>query len=190
MEAAQEVWELGLDTTRNRIIRMNLYFSILTCSLAVATLPAAFFGMNLPSGFEEHPTLFYWVVGAAATAPVLMLGGLAIAFQVLPKLVDKRRAQDLAGLLNLLRHLDSVDEIVEVVTREVKSSKITRKDFQAILRAHHLAQFMRQKELDLIFRMFDRNRNDVLEAEEMRPSSSSSASSKGGSPSSPSGHQS
>ncbi|CAM6120466.1 unnamed protein product [Calypogeia fissa] len=174
IEAAQEVWELGLDTTRNRIIRMDLYISILMCSITIAALPAAFFGMNLPSGFEVHSTLFYWVVGGATAGSVMMLGGLTVAIKVWPKIADKRRTQDLAGLLNLLRHLDSVDDIVEAVTREVNTKKVTRKQFEEILKSHHVAQFMRQKERDLIFSMIDTNRNEVIDAEDMRSAPKSS----------------
>jgi magnesium transporter len=35
MEAAQEIWELGLDTTRNRIIQANLMMSMATLSMSL-----------------------------------------------------------------------------------------------------------------------------------------------------------
>ncbi|KAL3691995.1 hypothetical protein R1sor_005646 [Riccia sorocarpa] len=113
MEAAQEIWELGLDTTRNRIMRMNLYISVTTFSAALAALPGSFFGMNLPSGFEEHPTLFYWVVGGATFAPLALGIGVLVGIRLWPRQVDQRRAQDLAGLRDLLQHLDSIDDIIQ-----------------------------------------------------------------------------
>ncbi|BBN11788.1 magnesium transporter [Marchantia polymorpha subsp. ruderalis] len=166
MEAAQEIWELGLDTTRNRIIRMNLYISISTLSISLATLPAAFFGMNLVSGFEDHPTLFYTIVACASVAPLALCTGILVGFRLWPKVVDKRRAQDLAGLRDLLQHLDSIDDIIQSVAREVAGKALTRKEFQDVLRSHPSSRFMRQKELDLIFRMFDTNRNGLLEVDE------------------------
>ncbi|KAL2650247.1 hypothetical protein R1flu_018375 [Riccia fluitans] len=171
MEAAQEIWELGLDTTRNRIIRMNLYISITTLSVGLAALPASFFGMNLPSGFEESPTLFYWVVGGATMTPLALCIGILLGFRMWPQRVDKRRAQDLAGLRDLLQHLDSIDDIIRSVAREIADKALTREEFQKILKSHPSSCFMRQKELDLIFKMFDSNRDGLLEADEWKPSS-------------------
>lgn len=47
LNAAQEIWELGLDTTRNRIIRTDLMMSMCTLSVSLAAAIGAFFGMNL-----------------------------------------------------------------------------------------------------------------------------------------------
>ncbi|MCO5608217.1 hypothetical protein L7F22_062423 [Adiantum nelumboides] len=167
MDSAQEVWELGLDTTRNRIITMNLYISIATVTLSLASVPASYFGMNLTSGIEDHPSMFYWVMGATSTLACTCFVGLIFFLRVVPTFKDKRRAQDLAALRDLLQHMDAIDDIFQTIAGKAgESSRMTREQFEQILKAHSSTQFVRKRELDLIFRMFDGNRNKMLETNE------------------------
>lgn len=172
MDSAQEVWELGLDTTRNRIITMNLYISIATVTLSLATLPASYFGMNLTSGIEEHPHMFYWVMGTTSALAFTCFVGLIFFLRVVPTFKDKRRAQDLAALRDLLQHMDAIDDIFQSISGKAgEGSRMTRDQFEQILKAHSSTQFIRKRELDLIFRMFDGNRNRLLETNEWNTSS-------------------
>lgn len=166
MDSAQEVWELGLDTTRNRIITMNLYISIATVTMSLATVPASYFGMNLLSGIEGHPHMFYWVVGTTSTLALTCFIGLVFALRVVPTFKDKRRAQDLAALRDLLQHMDAIDDIFQSVAGKGEGCRMTRDQFERILKAHSTTQFIRKRELDLIFRMFDGNQNRMLETSE------------------------
>lgn len=166
MDAAQEVWELGLDITRNRIITMNLYISIATVSFSLAAVPASFFGMNLSSGLENHPQMFCWVMGATSTVALTCLFGLIFAFRIWPNFKDKRRAQDLAALRDLLQHMDVIDDIIQSAASQGKGNRMSRQEFEKILQDHSSTQFIGKKELDLIFRMFDGNLNGFLEAGE------------------------
>lgn len=166
LNAAQEIWELGLDTTRNRIIRTDLMMSMCTLSVSLAAAIGAFFGMNLQSGFEEHPTLFWWVSGCATATSVCAATMLFAYSRVGPKMDDRRRAQDLAGLQNLVQHLDDLDDIFQVVITEVAGKPVTQLEFMEIVRKHPSAQHISQSELDLMFRLFDVNRNRVLELKE------------------------
>lgn len=43
MEVVREVWGMQLDSTRNRIIRIDLIVAIASFALMVPTVPAAFF---------------------------------------------------------------------------------------------------------------------------------------------------
>eukprot|EP01018_Ginkgo_biloba_P002456 Gb_38940 [translate_table: standard] len=112
IESAQEVWELTLDTTRNKIIRMNLFISMAALSFSLATVPASFFGMNVISGLEASPRAFYIIVGATSASSVFVGLGLVLMFR---KFLDKRRAQDLAALQDLLSHIDDIDNIFQVL---------------------------------------------------------------------------
>lgn len=55
--------QLMLTSERNRIMRLELGMG--TSSLAVSTVIAGFFGMNLCSGLEEVPGLFWWVMSGS-----------------------------------------------------------------------------------------------------------------------------
>ncbi|KAJ7532014.1 hypothetical protein O6H91_14G068800 [Diphasiastrum complanatum] len=166
MDAAQEVWELGLDTTRNRIMRSNLYISITTLSFSAATLPASYFGMNLTNGLEDHHKMFYYVASATSTSALILGAGLLFTLRVWPAVADKRRAEDLAALRDLLDHIDDVDEIFQNVSNQVAGGSISWEEFKQILKSHSSARFLREKEVELMFQMFDVNRNGLLEAEE------------------------
>jgi magnesium transporter len=67
LESKREFVALALAGYRNRMVRMNVHLGIFGLSLAVGTTLSGFFGMNLVSGLEESPMMFYYVVGAAAT---------------------------------------------------------------------------------------------------------------------------
>ncbi|KAG0592720.1 hypothetical protein M758_1G268200 [Ceratodon purpureus] len=160
--ATQEIWELGLDTTRNRIIQMDVLFSLGTLSISVAALIAGYFGMNLPHGWEENSSAFWWVVFGSMGTTFALGTFLVFVVRVWPRVIDRRRARELAGLRDLLQHLDDIDDIFQAVAREVAGRAVTPKEFKKILHSHPTAKFMRQRELDIMFRMFDTDRDGVL----------------------------
>ncbi|KAH9301265.1 hypothetical protein KI387_012848, partial [Taxus chinensis] len=158
IESAQEVWELTLDTTRNKIIRMNLFISMAALSLTSATIPAGFFGMNLVSGLESSHNAFYIVIGATSASSIFVGLGLVFMFR---KFLDKRRAKDLAALQDLLSHIDDIDDIFQVLTS--KGAVISQEEFKKFIRTHPSTESMQEREIDLMFRMFDNNHNGQLE---------------------------
>ncbi|GAA5868093.1 hypothetical protein JCM3774_001018 [Rhodotorula dairenensis] len=78
---------LVLASTRVRLQNLELQTAIGTLALGAGATIAAFFGMNLTSHFEEHPSAFYWCVGGTST---LMLGITAICWI---RLIRARRSQ-------------------------------------------------------------------------------------------------
>lgn len=56
INSTQEFQQISLDTTRNRMMFLELRIAIAMFSLGVGTLIAGLFGMNLLSKWEEHPT--------------------------------------------------------------------------------------------------------------------------------------
>jgi len=72
--ATLELLEISLDKQRNNLIRLNLQLSIATISLGVGAWVGSTFGMNLVSGFEEHPNMFYMVRMIAVVSVVVVAG--------------------------------------------------------------------------------------------------------------------
>ncbi|GAA5981688.1 hypothetical protein JCM11641_004215 [Rhodosporidiobolus odoratus] len=68
---------LVLASTRVRLQNLELQTAIGTLALGAGATIAGFFGMNLTSGIEEHPTAFYWATGGAMS---LMIGVTAIGW--------------------------------------------------------------------------------------------------------------
>ena len=65
IEATQELVNIALDDSRNRLIQTNVHMAIITVGLAFCTMVYGVFGMNLVSGLEEHHKclrLFPWVL--------------------------------------------------------------------------------------------------------------------------------
>lgn len=59
LETTRHVWNMSLDHNRNRILRVNLLISIASLAGLVSSIPAAYFGMNLDSGLENIPGIFW-----------------------------------------------------------------------------------------------------------------------------------
>jgi len=54
--------EMTMSSTRNQLMRMNLHISLMSLTLSSAAVTSSIFGMNLLSGFEAHPYMFYYVI--------------------------------------------------------------------------------------------------------------------------------
>lgn len=98
MEQTRTVWHMQLDHQRNRVLRVNLLISIASLGGLMSTLPAAFFGMNLDSGFENVPGVF-WPVVQGSTAAGMLLAGLMYAYYKFgPKRRYAARLRDMRSL--------------------------------------------------------------------------------------------
>lgn len=65
IEGKQELAAISMDNYRNKILNLNLNLSIAQVSLAFGTFFTGAFGMNLLSGLETLPHVFYIVGGLA-----------------------------------------------------------------------------------------------------------------------------
>lgn len=75
IKATEHATQIRLDAMRNRVLRLDIFLNLGAVSVGVGGLVAGFFGMNLESGYEEHPHTF-WLVSAMATmASVLFFRG-------------------------------------------------------------------------------------------------------------------
>ena len=75
-----EDWmKIRFDSQRNRLMRINLLFTLGTFSVGCATLISSAFGMNLFSGYENHPTIFYAICIAMGISSI----GIYLAFYYL-----------------------------------------------------------------------------------------------------------
>lgn len=76
LDGARIVWQMQLDSLRNRIIRINLVISLCSFSLMVATVPATWLGMNVVNGWEEQLGMFSTIIlGSLAAASTTFVAG-------------------------------------------------------------------------------------------------------------------
>ncbi|PSC69475.1 Magnesium transporter MRS2-4 [Micractinium conductrix] len=169
IEQTRTVWHMQLDHQRNRVLRINLLISIMSLGSVMGAMPAAFFGMNLSSGLEEVPGVFWPVVqtslafGLACTA--LTYG----YYKIGPKRRYKARLRDMRSLRDLLiYHLDDLDDVLDQVKdRARRGVGVTRKEFHHIVKEAVRGKPMSKEEVDLLYRVFDTNKDGFLELTEM-----------------------
>lgn len=58
---------MQLDSSRNHIILVNLWLSMISISVMAMTILPAWFGMNLHSGLPEESTHHFYMVGLCRT---------------------------------------------------------------------------------------------------------------------------
>lgn len=72
VKGQQELMSLSIDGYRNLIIQMELAMTVVNVALATTTSIAGMFGMNLLSGYEHHPTAFYFVAGGSTLSCMIV----------------------------------------------------------------------------------------------------------------------
>ena len=154
-----------LDHQRNRVLRVNLLISIASLGGIISTLPAAFFGMNLDSGMEDLPGVFWPVVQGSVTTGLVCAGLMYTYYKIGPKRKYTARLQDMRSLRDLLSyHMDDLDAIIEAVRAK---GSVTKKEFTEVVANAVRGKPMSKEEIALLFRVFDANRDAVLELSEL-----------------------
>ena len=71
----EDTVEIQLDLLRNRILRFELVLSIISAVLGFGAVITGALGMNLLSGYEEHPSMFWMVSGTTGFVMFIMILG-------------------------------------------------------------------------------------------------------------------
>lgn len=72
MEATEDFVNIGLIAQRNELLLLQLKINITALATAISAMVAGWFGMNLFSGYESHPTAFYIVTGTCVTVATIV----------------------------------------------------------------------------------------------------------------------
>lgn len=79
VKATENVTQIRLDAMRNRILRLEVYLNLGAVSVASGGLVAGAFGMNLQTGWEEVPGVF-WIVSGTAVGACFLTFRLILAY--------------------------------------------------------------------------------------------------------------
>jgi magnesium transporter len=165
MEQTRTVWHMQLDHQRNRVLRVNLLISIASLGGLLCTLPAAFFGMNLDSGLENVPGIFWPVVQGSLITGLFGAGAMYTYYKYGPKRRYAARLRDMRSLRDLLYyHMDDIDSIIDAVKAK---GILNRSEFDRVVRAAVKGRPMSQGEIALLFRVFDQNQDALVELSEL-----------------------
>lgn len=166
LDQSRIVWTMQLASRRLRVLRFNVFVSVASLCGLVSSLPAAFLGMNLHSGLEEHEMLL-WPI-AYSSIGVGMLTGVVLysLYHLNPRKSYSARLGDMRSLRDLLfYHLDDLDAIIDAF--KVHKGEMTRQKFEHVVREALQGKKISGEEISLLFRVLKRNKEAVLEMTEM-----------------------
>ncbi|KAL6767339.1 hypothetical protein ACKKBF_B34875 [Auxenochlorella protothecoides x Auxenochlorella symbiontica] len=165
MEQTKTVWHMQLDHQRNRVLRVNLLMSIASFAAMSMTVPAAFFGMNLDNRLEAAPGMFMFVVNCSMGTGLLMGGMVYVYYKFGPKRRYKARLRDMRSLRDLLVfHMDDMDDVIQEIKQR---GQVTKTEFAQIVRESVQGKPMSTDEINLLYRVFDSNKDGLLELSEL-----------------------
>lgn len=170
IEQTKTVWHMQLDHQRNRVLRVNLLLSMIAIGGVSAQLPAAFFGMNLESGWEGVPGLFPVVVQYSLFFGIATAASFYMYYKYGPKRRHSARLRDMRSLRDLLMfHLDDLDAILEAVKEKTQEGRLLldRKEFAEVVQSAVRGRPMSSDEVKLLHRVFDKNSDGFVEVTEL-----------------------
>jgi hypothetical protein len=84
IQSGQDMLNVQLDTFRNRMVRLNAQMAMGTVGISIGVSVFSVLGMNLRSGLEAHPTIFWTVTGARLLLPLRLMAGPVCCVRVRP----------------------------------------------------------------------------------------------------------
>ncbi len=156
VQSKQEFVALALSSYRNRIARMNVIIDIAGVSLGIGTLVAGFFGMNLLSGMEETPGVFYAVILTTSFAGIVV--ATTSMSYLSGRFVQKRaasRLDEIETLSSALSDMRALDYTLKSAL-ELRGAKPMNKDeFRQEFKRARYSRRVTDKEVELLFNIFD-----------------------------------
>ncbi|KIZ05832.1 hypothetical protein MNEG_2127 [Monoraphidium neglectum] len=155
LDNTREVWHMQLDSSRNHIILVNLWLSMINISVMATTILPAFFGMNLHSGLpEESMKHFYMVVAASIVIATLSYPlGRWIYFRHWRKMTQHELFEQKMLRVLLVQHIDDLDDIIDAL-RKV-DGPIDRRRFRDVVTSTLGNRAITAANVNFLFDIFD-----------------------------------
>uniref|UniRef100_A0A7S4HRH7 Magnesium transporter n=1 Tax=Odontella aurita TaxID=265563 RepID=A0A7S4HRH7_9STRA len=167
VQSKQELVALSLDAYRNRMIRMNVYLSIVGIGLASATTVAGFYGMNLINGHENSATAYDAVVAGTSLTALLIVAGCTSYLS--GNTMRKRAAQRLEEIETIsgaLSDMAALDYTIKVMVDQGKPMNKTA--FSHHLRESRHSGDVMEREVDMLFDVLDISQDGKIYTEDFR----------------------
>ncbi|WIA29778.1 hypothetical protein OEZ86_012252 [Tetradesmus obliquus] len=171
LDNTRSLWHMQLDSSRNHIIMVNLWLSMLNISVMASTIFPAYFGMNLESPLPaEDSFYFFTVVGAS-----LALAGLSYPASRFwythnwRKINQNKMFEHKMLRVLLVQNIEDVDEILRAVKR-YRYKFVDRGVFRKLLTEALGNRALTQTHIDFLWQCYDRDRDGFIqECELIRP---------------------
>ncbi|KAF8060603.1 MRS2-G [Scenedesmus sp. PABB004] len=182
LENTRSQYHMQLDSSRNHIIMVNLWLSMLNISVMATTILPAFFGMNLGSGLSDaDPVNFYAVCGGSLALAALSYPACRSWYDRNWRRVNQNEQFEQKMLRVLLvQNIEDVDDIIRALQQH-RHERLDRKRFRSIVLETLGGRAMTPAHIDFLYACFDRNRDGFIEeAEVIRPLNTYHAQANGG----------
>jgi hypothetical protein len=167
LQSKQEFVALALSGYRNRMVRMNVHLGIAGLSIALSTAVAGFFGMNLASGFEASPNAFGNVILASSMSSMFVSIGCLnfLSGQAMRKRAAQR-LQEMETLSSALSDMNALDHTLKTIA--YGGEQMDKEHFRIMLTMARQTKKASDKEVDLLFDVFDSIKDGQLVADDFR----------------------
>jgi hypothetical protein len=167
LQSKQEFVALALSGYRNRMVRMSVLLGIAGLSLGWSTAMAGVFGMNLISGLEDAQWAFHTVV-ASSVISSCVVSGVCLQF-ISGNRLRKRASQRVQEIETLTLALSDMCALDQSLRETVSQGKpVNKETFRTLLQQFRPANHVTEKEVDLLFDVFDRIKDGNLTASDMQ----------------------
>lgn len=165
LQSKQEFVTIALSGYRNRMVRMNVHLAIAGLSIAFSTALAGFFGMNVVHGFEQSTTAFGTIVILSSTGSLLIsIGCLNFLSGRTMRQRAQKRLQEIEILTSALSDMPALDHAFKTTIERGQS--LDKSSFAALLRNARHSKKASTEELDLLFDVFDKIKDEKLTADD------------------------
>lgn len=167
VQSKQELVALSLDAYRNRMIRMNVYLSIVGIGLATATTVAGFYGMNLINGLEQSPVAYNNVVMSTSIAALLIfIGCTSYLSGTNMKKRATQRLEEIETISGALSDMAALDYCIKVMVEN--GTPMSKGIFSKHLKESRHSGDVKGKEVDLLFDVLDISQDGKIYTEDFR----------------------
>lgn len=161
LQSKQEFVSLALAGYRNRMIRMNVHIGIAGLSLGLGTAVAGFFGMNVINGLEGSTSAFTSILLASGIGGAFVTG--TCINYLSGNTMRLRAAQRLEEIETLSSALSDMCALDYTIKKTVESQQpVGRDQFRSMLRKARQSKKVTKQEVDLLFDVFDRVKDDSI----------------------------
>jgi magnesium transporter len=167
LQAGQDMMNLGLDTYRNRMMRIQMQMGIAAVGIAGGTVLTSMFGMNLQSGLEHIPYSFPIICVSSVALIVGMHNSITQWTRPSRKNIDM--ANDMTQVFSVMRKMGDIQDIVLLSLHDQHNTKMGKQEFRQLLeKACGKSVQVSDEDMNLIYRVFDKNQDGLLSLEEIK----------------------
>mmetsp|Transcript_4558 Transcript_4558/g.6289 ORF Transcript_4558/g.6289 Transcript_4558/m.6289 type:complete len:511 (+) Transcript_4558:105-1637(+) len=169
LEHSQEVAAIHLDLYRNAMIKLDVQVNVAMLSLAGVATVGGIFGMNLLSGLEQEPGLFYYVTGASICSSFLFFRTFVRTLRTLGSQDNYKAGEvQIKSEQRVIENIGALERVLNYAFSSQSDGKELQKDFIREVFSKETGKQLTNRDLDTIFKFFDLDQNGTIDANEYK----------------------